>query len=309
MSGLREISKACNVSMATVSRVLNNDLTLSVSLEVKEAILREAENLSYKTPRQRALESKLLLKYKVGLVLQGMDVMGTDSKLVSMLSPIASSYGISLSLFNVEEDYSDALILIGSFSRDEVDFYLNYADKLLFVNELENDYQHDSIMIDYSVSPRLAYEYFMNKGIRKIGYLGGLYERNGQVVGRKRIESFKAKLESNGLYDPSLFHVGKMTRESGQSLMEKCEDIPEGILFGDRQVMEGAMDVLKRKNVHPVCLLYENFFDTSYGENAVLKIFASSVWMTAFRMLMERLDGSRTQGIHVFCPPQLEIRE
>ena len=162
MAGLKEISKACNVSMATVSRVLNNDVTLSVSPEVKEAILREAENLSYKTPRQRALEHKLLLKYKVGLVLQGMDVMGTDGKLVSMLEPIATGYGIALSLFDPEDGY-DALILIGSFSQDEIDFYIGCADKLLFMNELENDYQHDSIMIDYTLSAKLVFEFFISR--------------------------------------------------------------------------------------------------------------------------------------------------
>ncbi len=308
MAGLKEISKACNVSMATVSRVLNNDVTLSVSPEVKEAILREAENLSYKTPRQRALEHKLLLKYKVGLVLQGMDVMGTDGKLVSMLEPIATGYGIALSLFDPEDGY-DALILIGSFSQDEIDFYIGCADKLLFMNELENDYQHDSIMIDYTLSAKLVFDFFISRGIRRIGYFGGTYERNGHVIGRKRVAGLKEKLEQNGLYDSSLFHVGRISKGSGITLMRAASEIPEGILFGDYQTMEGAMEVLKERDEHPVCVLYENFFQIPHGEDAILMIFTADAWMTAFRMLLERLDGSRTQGIHVFCPPRLEIRK
>lgn len=308
MAGLKEISKACNVSMATVSRVLNNDVTLSVSPEVKEAILREAENLSYKTPRQRALEHKLLLKYKVGLVLQGMDVMGTDGKLVSMLEPIATGYGIALSLFDPEDGY-DALILIGSFSQDEIDFYIGCADKLLFMNELENDYQHDSIMIDYTLSAKLVFEFFISRGIRRIGYFGGTYERNGHVIGRKRVAGLKEKLEQNGLYDSSLFHVGRISKGSGITLMRAASEIPDGILFGDYQTMEGAMEVLKERDEHPVCVLYENFFQIPHGEDAILMIFTADAWMTAFRMLLERLDGSRTQGIHVFCPPRLEIRK
>lgn len=308
MAGLKEISKACNVSMATVSRVLNNDVTLSVSPEVKEAILREAENLSYKTPRQRALEHKLLLKYKVGLVLQGMDVMGTDGKLVSMLEPIATGYGIALSLFDPEDGY-DALILIGSFSQDEIDFYIGCADKLLFMNELENDYQHDSIMIDYTLSAKLVFDFFISRGIRRIGYFGGTYERNGHVIGRKRVAGLKEKLEQNGLYDSSLFHVGRISKESGITLVRATSEIPEGILFGDYQTMEGAMEVLKERDEHPVCVLYENFFQIPHGEDAILMIFTADAWMTAFRMLLERLDGSRTQGIHVFCPPRLEIRK
>ena len=308
MAGLKEISKACNVSMATVSRVLNNDVTLSVSSEVKEAILRTAESLAYKTPRQRAVEHKMLLKYKVGLVLQGMDVMGTDGKLVSMLEPIAAGYGIALSLFDPEDGY-DALILIGSFSQDEIDFYIGCVDKLLFMNELENDYQHDSVMIDYTLSSKLVFDFFISRGIRRIGYFGGTYERNGHVIGRKRVAGLKEKLEQNGLYDPSLFHIGRMSKESGTALMRDASEIPEGILFGDCQTMEGAMEVLREREAHPVCVLYENFFQIPHGEDAILMIFTSDAWMTAFRMLQERLDGSRTQGIHVFCPPRLEIRE
>ncbi len=308
MSGLKEISKACNVSIATVSRVLNNDVTLSVSPEVKDAILKEAESLSYKTPRQRALVQKLLLKYRVGLVLQGMDVMGSDLKLVSMLDPMAREYELSLSYFNQEECY-DALLLIGKFSSDEIDFYLSYTSKLLFMNEMTNDYEQDSIMVDYALSSKLIYDYFVSRGITRISYFGGTYYRNGFVIGKNRIDGFKEKLEESGLYDPSLIHIGRMTKESGASLMRQAKEITRGIFFGDRQTMQGAMDVLREMDEHPVCLLYENFFPVSYGEDARLMIFTSVAWKTAFRMLLERLDGTRTQGIHVFCPPQLEIRK
>lgn len=307
MAGLKEISKACNVSMATVSRVLNNDDTLSVSQDVKDAILKEAEKLSYRTPRQRANDNKNLLKYKVGLVLQGIDVMGTDARLVSMLEPTAAEYGIALSLFSPDDAY-DALMLIGSFSQDEIDFYLTYVDKLLFMNEMQNSYEHDSIMIDYTQSTSLIYEYFSSKNVKYISYFGGTYERNGQIIGRRRVADYKARFEKEGCYDPSLFHIGKMTKESGKALMKSVTEIPEAIVFGDRQTMEGAMEVIKERDAHPLCLLYENFFNDSCGANAVLMIFTSAAWMTAFRMLLERLDGSRCQGLHVFCPPQLEIK-
>ena len=197
----------------------------------------------------------------------------------------------------------------GSFSQDEIDFYIGCADKLLFMNELENDYQHDSIMIDYTLSAKLVFEFFISRGIRRIGYFGGTYERNGHVIGRKRVAGLKEKLEQNGLYDSSLFHVGRISKGSGITLMRAASEIPDGILFGDYQTMEGAMEVLKERDEHPVCVLYENFFQIPHGEDAILMIFTADAWMTAFRMLLERLDGSRTQGIHVFCPPRLEIRK
>lgn len=304
MARLKEISKACNVSMATVSRVLNNDTTLSVSPEIKDLIIKTAEKLSYKTPRQRALEHKASLKYKAGLILQGIDIMGCDVELAEMLEPIAKDYSIDLSLFSPEDGY-DALLLIGSFSSDEIKYYLAYSDKILFINGTDSDYQYDSIAIDYEYSEKLAYNYFKDKGIKRIGYFGGYYKRNGLVLGQKRVEGLKKHLQEDGLYDKSLFHIGEMSKESGRALAENATEIPDGILFGDRQTMEGAMEVLREKDIHPTTLLYENFFIGDYGEDATLIIFSSDVWMTAFRLLKERLDGTRVQGIHVFCPPQL----
>ena len=153
--------------------------------------------------------------------------MGTDARLIGMLSPVAADYGISLSLFNIEDGYSDAIILIGSFSQDEIEFYLNYTEKILFVNELENDYTQDSIMIDYNVSPKIAYEYFRNKGISKIGYYGGIYESSGHVIGKKRIAGFKEKLEADGIYNESFFHIGKMSASSGRKMMENTFELPK----------------------------------------------------------------------------------
>lgn len=48
MATLRDIAKKASVSPATVSRVLNNDLTLSVTDETRANILKIATDLNYK---------------------------------------------------------------------------------------------------------------------------------------------------------------------------------------------------------------------------------------------------------------------
>ncbi|MGG3573002.1 LacI family DNA-binding transcriptional regulator [Bacillus gobiensis] len=48
MATMKDIAEKANVSIATVSRVLNHDSTLSVGEEVKKKIFETAEYLNYK---------------------------------------------------------------------------------------------------------------------------------------------------------------------------------------------------------------------------------------------------------------------
>ena len=53
MATIKEIAKLAHVSAATVSRVLNQDETLSVTPEVKNQIIKIAHELKYVPPKMR----------------------------------------------------------------------------------------------------------------------------------------------------------------------------------------------------------------------------------------------------------------
>jgi LacI family transcriptional regulator len=53
MVTIKDIAKLANVSTATVSRILNNDATLSVSDETRKKILDLANELDYKPLRKK----------------------------------------------------------------------------------------------------------------------------------------------------------------------------------------------------------------------------------------------------------------
>ena len=66
MATLKEIAKKINVSITTVSRVLNNDTTLSVSDDIRKRIVKTASSMGYKTPRNRVrLKSNNRLKVAI----------------------------------------------------------------------------------------------------------------------------------------------------------------------------------------------------------------------------------------------------
>ena len=78
MASIREIASNCNVSSSTVSRVLNQDTTLSVSNDVRRRIEEEAARLGYRTPRQK--RSDLILD--ISIALAPFDKPGFEEQLI-----------------------------------------------------------------------------------------------------------------------------------------------------------------------------------------------------------------------------------
>ena len=64
MASIRDIAKEARVSPGTVSRVLNNDPTLSVSEETRKRIYDIAENFQYKKLKEKIKAYKLLLMHQ-----------------------------------------------------------------------------------------------------------------------------------------------------------------------------------------------------------------------------------------------------
>ena len=68
MATLKEIAYKSGVSMSTVSRVLNHDSTIAVSDETKLKIFEIADELEYKTVKERKKKHTEEYKTKIGIV-------------------------------------------------------------------------------------------------------------------------------------------------------------------------------------------------------------------------------------------------
>mgnify|MGYP000059425078 FL=1 len=60
MATLKEVAEFANVSIATVSRILNDDNSLTVLPETKEKVIKAAEQLNY-IPKSKRLPLKPIL--------------------------------------------------------------------------------------------------------------------------------------------------------------------------------------------------------------------------------------------------------
>lgn len=302
MAGLKDIAEKCSVSLATVSRVLNADSSLSVSPLLRENILKEAEAIGYKTPRQRRSSS-----YKVGLILAPIDKFGFENMVLSLVSPIAAGLGISLELFNTENRNWDGLIVLGEFNREELEMYSSYSENLLLINNLgHEDYKYDSLMMDYASSERQLIEHFISLGKKSIGYFGGIAYRDGHILGRRRAEEFRKLLCEKGLFEERFFSLTSMDETSGYQTFSKLEEVPEAVIFSDVEYSRGAVRALKERGLVTYTVCYDNFGSCTSSSDRNFIIFSGFLWTLGLKHLLERIKGDRTESIRIYCPARLE---
>ena len=91
------------------------------------------------------------------------------------------------------------------------------------------------------------------KEYRSIGYIGGIYEKDGVRIGTHRLMGLTEILAQRGCYKEHYFCVGEISRESGYRLTRELletDDVPEVLVLGNDEVAEGALEAVK--DVHRV---------------------------------------------------------
>ena len=283
MASIREIASNCNVSSSTVSRVLNQDTTLSVSNDVRRRIEEEAARLGYRTPRQK--RSDLILD--ISIALAPFDKPGFEERLIAYLQQLSGPD------FNIHHfDRS---------SRDEVMDYEKVSSNLLMINNLGTSYSHDSIMMDYAHSEENVVRMFRDMGLAKVGYLGGTYVRSGHVIGQNRAEHFRQLLRRYCILDEACIPSGGLDEESGYEAVMALEHIPQGLIFGDSDYARGAFRALDERGADPQTVTYVNFFSDDVVRGHRLLIFSDDIWRTALKLLREKIRKERTQSYNIYA--------
>ncbi len=303
MARLSDIAAICNVSSATVSRVLNEDASLSVSKEVAEHIVSTASELGYKTPRMRKKECGRL---SVIIFAKAIARPGFEESLIRKLEPLAEKYSVCFSAAH-EPRLADGCIFIGNYTDEEIDG-LSQGAPVVLINCKREGYKYDRILMDYDESEKMVIDFFLSKGIRDIGYFGGIYSEDGVVIGTKRQKGFYDALENANVFKAENNLIAGMDSYSSYHAVMMKERIPEGIIFSNSEFAFGALKALKERSLNPVTVVYQDIEVGSYDlESNIMEIYSDELWETAVHLLLEKIQGSRTLSIAVSLPGKIRI--
>ncbi|WP_047998517.1 LacI family DNA-binding transcriptional regulator [Lactiplantibacillus herbarum] len=310
---LKDIAQRAEVSLATVSRVLNYDQTLSVSDQTRQRIFTIASDLQYNKRKRR--DVKALMRKNIAVV-----QWYSESKEHDDLYYLAIRRGIesqaqdcgftTTSIFQNELDQVgddiDAVIAIGKFSPSQVQALSELSDQLVFVDDDQFAAGFDSVVTDFTVATSRVVDYFWQRGIQGIGMIYGQEWSTDQVVEvpNQRQQSFQQALEQHHAYQPEFVFAGDYTSQSGYLMMKRAiarlgERLPRAFFIANDPMAAGALKALQQAEIAvPQRVKLFSFNNTTlaeyvYPEISSVNVETELMGSTAVDLLVNRFQTNR----------------
>ena len=320
MATIKDIARLANVSLATVSRVVNLDDTMAVSPETRRSILEIAHRLGYVPPKRRKAKGPQTVTIGVAdwKIIREEWHNYRISTLTSMAQTIDPGLDVQfIRLAPQDARRVDGIIAFGSFTREEIDRLRTLSFHLVFVNAEQDNYDHDQIAIDFGLGMRQMAEYLVReKHFTSIGYIGGVYQGPGLRIGYHRLAQFERCLRDCGAFRSDLVRLGGMTEASGYEILHgmiRDGSLPEAVLLGNDAVAEGALRAAEEDGLsipEDLSVVIYNDIETlkpRHPNYTTIKMYPDFVWQTAIELLLERILGRRTQTMKIIIPTRLTL--
>lgn len=331
MATIKEIAEKCNVSMATVSRTLNYDETLSISADKRARILEVADELNYVTPRNRKNRKKNPSR-NVGLVLWNTPAEELeDPYYMSMrlgIERYATEKNLTIKrIFNDNGKYDiesfmglDGIIAVGKFKQHELDLIQSSCRNVVFVDSIPVNFSGDSIIIDFVSSMISVLDYLtVEKSYQKVGFIGGkeYLDKHSVFAGEIRGNVITQYLKDKDIYEESNFYYGNYSSKSGYDLVKEALDddhLPEVFICSNDSIAIGALRAIHEAGLrvpNDIALVGFNDIPTAqftFPPLTTVKVHIEFMGATAIECLMEQFEGRQIYK-KIVVPTELIIRE
>ena len=331
MATLKEIADKVGVSLATVSRVLNNDSGILVADETKVQILKVAEELNYKTAKQRKnknLEKKLVT---IGIVEMYDVVKQLQDPYYLLLRNIVEKKAFEndiklVRLFKKDDDYEflgnvelQGIIAIGKFTSEEVEKLSDKTSNIVFIDSAPNDELYDSVKVNYKLGVRQGLDYFVNQGHKNIGFVGEKYTLGDNKIPNfdDRLKYFYEYMNDNQLLNEKFIINSDMTSEGGHeaiiNYIDKNNEMPTAFFISYDAIASGVIKGLCVRGIKvPNEVSIIGFNDTIISQYTsppltAIRVHIEYLGEVAVSLMVERLNG-RNYAKKVIIPSEFVLR-
>jgi len=324
MANLKNIAEITGFSVATVSRVLNNDQTFNVSEKTRKKVLAVAEKLGYKTLSQRQLSTS---KMVIGLAYwySSADEM-IDSHYLAIRTAIkeyCDKLDVILKIFYLNEvSYDDiknaaldGLIALGKFSEVEIDDLSQLHEHFVLVDCPTKKQNIDVVFVDLIEATNSVIEYLLEKGLTSIGFIGAIESTiDGKSIKDDRLEAFINHKEM----DNDAVYLGRLNLESGYEIMTniiKNSNLKKAYIVATDTVAIGCLRALYENNIkvpQDISIIsFNNIYLSQYLAPALstVDLNAEHLGFIAAEVMIERIKNNRQLARKTFIPTKLIIRE
>lgn len=311
MATIKDIAKKAGVSIATVSRVLNNDPKISVHEDTRRAILQAAEELQYKKKIiYPAMQNVALLNW----ITEKEELEDLYYKLIrEELVKQAEHRGINLVRYTREAGIdavspgTSAFLAIGRFHEGELAKLRAITPHGVFLDLATDESWFDIVRPNLRSMVYQIVDSFLASGHQNIGYFGvGEYDIDSATVCMEvREQAFRKRMEKYHLLNEKYiflsrsFSVQDGYRTAMQAMEVLGEQMPTAFCVGNDSMAIGALQAFNEKGWNiPQRVSFFSINDVGIAPYVsppltTFHIDISQMCETALNLLQERLVQGR----------------
>jgi len=328
---LKDVAEKLNISVSTVSRVVNNKSY--VRPETREKVKKALEEMNY-SPNLVARSLKNKSTKTIGIIIPDISEV-FFTYLIKGVDDILSRNGYTIILCDTGENPKKEELYLNLLMEKQIDGVIlatvnvnreskaldrlfNNNIPVIFVDNLPNiKRNYDSVIIDNSKASYIAVEHLISLGHRRIGVITGKLE---ETTGYERLMGYRKALMVNGIkIDENLIKIGDFKEQSGyenmKSLLE-VEDKITAVYVASSKMTYGAVKAIRDAGLRipeDIAVVGFDIHDNSgLISPAITTILQheESIGKVSAELLLKRLqDEGEKLYQKIVLEPSLEIRE
>ncbi|BDR65866.1 LacI family transcriptional regulator [Clostridium tetani] len=261
-ASIKDVAKEAGVSIATVSRVLN-DIDV-VNEDTKKKVLDAIKKLGYR-PNIVARSLKTQRTSTIGIIVPDISNQFYP-EIVRGAEDVANIYEYNIMLCNTdldtekEKEYlrvlkekmtDGVLYMSNSLENETVELIKELRIPTVLVETTDENKEFPSVSIDNKKAAYEAVKYLISKGNKKIAYIGPKDEKNNAVA--LRYKGYKKCLEENNIeIKECLIYRSGLKAGDGYEAMEKIlkEESIDSVFCANDEIAMGTINALRDKGIN-----------------------------------------------------------
>lgn len=337
MASIRDIAKMAGVSAASVSRILNNDQSFSINEHTRQRVIEIANQVNYSKEKNKRGSRNTGDDLAIALIVRHSAESELDDPYFQHIrqgiEKEAAKWRLKVvRVFRMRDKQKDwqqlqkygAVIMIGEMTTNALEEVMKYNQKLILVDNYQNDAQYDCIRTDFASKTFEILDTLYAKGHRNIAFIGGIaskVDKDGEVHFYKeevRAEQYRQWMKLKDLEQFSHSFQKDWSPESGLQMAEEMLALnprPTAVVVASDPMSVGVYRAINVRGLRiPEDISVISFDDIEMARymNPALssvRMEAQEMGRLAVNMAKERILETRTMPITVICASQLIIRE
>lgn len=327
-TSIKDVAREAGVSIATVSRVLN-DIDV-VNEETKKKVLDAIKKLGYR-PNIVARSLKTQRTKTVGILIPDISNQFYP-EVVRGAEDVANIYDYNVMLCNsdfdaekekeylrvLKEKMVDGVLYMSSSLQDEILNLINELDlKTVLIETKDKEGKLPSVTIDNVEATYEATRYLLDKGLKNVAYIG--IKKEELNAWAERYNGYeKALKESSISVDSELTFFDTLKVKTGyegvESILSSGKKL-EGIVCGSDEVAMGAINALRDKGIRVPedvkVIGFNNIYTTSifYPKITTIAQPMYDMGSVAMRMLIKLINQKELEQGHYVLDHELIERD